>query len=148
MRKLDGLIKKYRSGEVVLLDLLEEIADEDRCVSLKKLEYLSEKLNIPLAKLYATASYYSFLPTTPQGKYVLRICNSPSCYMKGSKNLITFLKEELKIGLSETTKDGKFTLKKTQCLGCCDKAPAMMINDKLYCELTETKLRKILRSLK
>jgi NADH:ubiquinone oxidoreductase subunit E len=148
MVNMERLIKNYSCGEITLLEIFEEIARQDGYVSFDKLNSLSRELRIPLAKLYEAASFYSFLPTAKQGKYIIRVCNSPSCYLKGSKSLIAFLKKELKIGLGETTKDGRFTLKKASCMGCCDKAPAMLINGKLYCSLNKSKVREILRGLK
>ena len=78
-----------------------------------------------------------------QGKNIIRICNSPSCYVNDSLNLIKEVEKILGIKSGESTK--KYSLHITSCIGCCDKAPAMMINDKVYDNLTKEKIRKLLR---
>ena len=83
-----------------------------------------------------------------QGRYVIRVCNSLSCYLKGAKTIIEVIKEELGIKENQTTKDKKFTLEVTSCLGLCDISPAMMINEKVYGNLTPQKVRKILSKYK
>jgi len=148
MKRLDPVIKKYKKGELTLLEVLESAARSNNFISFDEMNYLSQKLCIPLAKLYGVATFYSFLPTTHCGRHIIRICGSPSCFLNGSKTLVEFLKEELKINLGETTNDGRFTLEKTSCLGQCDKSPAMMVKDKVYINLDEKKIRSILRGLK
>jgi NADH:ubiquinone oxidoreductase subunit E len=148
MGKIDDLIKKYKGGESELISILEEIVRSEGYISFEKLNSLSIKLGIPLAKLYGVATFYSFLPTEKCGKYIIRVCNSPTCYLAGSKTLLSFLKEELRIGLKGTTADGRFTLEKTSCLGQCDKSPSMMINNKIYTSLNKKKVREILKGLK
>lgn len=148
MKNLDSLILKYKKGECKLITLLEEIVKLNGSLSFESLNYLSKNLKIPLAKLYTPASFYSFLPTTKKGKYIIRICNNLSCCLNGSENIIELLKKELRINLGETTKDGKFSLELTSCLGCCDSAPAMMINNKVYVKLDKNKVHEILRELK
>ncbi len=148
MKKLNSLILEYKKGECRLITLLEEMAKSGGYISFKELNNLSKKLDIPLAKLYTTASYYSFLPTTKKGKYAIHLCNNLSCYLNGSEDILEVLKKDLKINLGDTTKDGKFSLELTSCIGCCDSAPAMMINDKVYVKLDKNKVREILRELK
>ena len=148
MKKLDSMILEYKKGNCKLITLLEEMAKSDGYISFKELNSLSKTLNIPLAKLHTTASYYSFLPTVKKGKYAIHLCNNLSCYLNGSENILEMLKKDLKINLGETTKDGKFSLEFTSCIGCCDSAPAMMINDKVYVKLDKNKVRKILWELK
>ena len=148
MKKLDNLISEYKRGECKLITLFEEIVKSKGFLSFENLNYLSKNLDIPLAKLYTTASFYSFIPTAKKGKYIIRVCNNLSCNLNGSENIIEVLKKELKINLGETTGDGKFSLELTSCIGQCDSAPAMMINNKIYTKLDKTKIRRILRELK
>ncbi|MCK4521494.1 MAG: NADH-quinone oxidoreductase subunit NuoE, partial [Nanoarchaeota archaeon] len=134
----------YMKKEIVL-SLLEKLQKKDSYISENSLKKLALKHNIPLAELYGVATFYHMLHTEKQGRNIIRICNSPSCYVNGSLNLIKDIENMLKIKSGETTKDRKFSLHICSCIGCCDKAPAMMINDKVYGNLTKEKLRKILR---
>ena len=120
-----------------------------------KYGYLSEELVVELAKsldisigeAYGVGSFYSFLSTKPLGKNVIRICKSLPCYLKNYQPILETVESELGIQPGETTKDGKFSLELTNCIGACDQAPAMMINDKLYVDLTPKKITNILKRL-
>jgi len=90
------------------------------------------------------ASFYSMFSLKPSGRYVIRLCDSPPCHLVGSKSLLEYLEKKLKIKVGETTPDRLFTLELTSCLGVCAVAPAMMINDEVYGNLTFEKIDKIL----
>jgi NADH-quinone oxidoreductase subunit E len=139
---------QYKKGKCEIISIFEEIVRSEGYISFERLSFVAGELEIPLAKLYGVATFYSFLPTAKCGKYVIRVCVSPTCHMKGSRDILDFLKKELKIGLGGTTADGKFTIEKTSCLGQCDKSPAMMINGKVYTDLNKTRIKEILSKLK
>ncbi|MBM3200140.1 NADH-quinone oxidoreductase subunit E, partial [Candidatus Woesearchaeota archaeon] len=103
---------------------------------------------VPVSKLYGTASFYTMLRTKKQGINTIEICGSPACYLNGGLDLEKFLEKELKISFGQTTKDNKISILKTSCIGCCDKAPAMLLNDKPVTNLTEKKLKTILKRCK
>ena len=132
----------------LLLRELKKIQKKQGYISEESMKKLSKRLNIPIVKIYATATFYSQLHTKPQGKYVIEICNSPSCYLNDSMNMIKFLEKQLKIRSGQTTKDKKFSLHICSCIGCCDKAPAMKINQKVYTNLTKEKIENILKKCK
>jgi NADH-quinone oxidoreductase subunit E len=131
----------------LLLDLI-AIQKEEGYLPKHRLLELAKKKNIPLAKINEVATFYSFLKTKKGGKYIIRICNSPSCYLHNSLNVIATFEKLLGISLGETTKDGKFSLETTSCIGCCDRPPAAMINDTLYIDLTEEKIKEIIATCK
>jgi len=134
--------------ETILINKLREIQEKEGYLSEEALKKLSLELKIPISRLYGVATFYSMFHTKKQGKYIIELCASPSCFLNGSWNLENFLKKELKIDIGETTKNGKFSLKKTSCIGCCDKPPAMLLNGKVYTNLSEKKLKEILRKCK
>lgn len=127
-----------------LLTELKRIQEKYNHLPRKELVKLSKQLKIPLTEIYGVATFYSFLSVKQQGKNFIHICNNPSCYVNGSLDLIKFIEKELKIKSGETTKDKKFTLHIGSCIGCCDKAPAMMINRKVYNCLNKKKIKEIL----
>ncbi len=111
----------------------------------KVLKDISKKTDIPISKVYGVASFYSMLHLRPQGKNVIYICDSPSCHVNGSANLITMLEKELGVKEGEITKDKKFSFHIHSCIGCCDKSPAMLMNGKVYDTLNEKKLKEIIK---
>lgn len=129
--------------------LLSLLLEEQNCsgfVSRDFMEGVSKKLEMSLGEVYGVASFYSFLTTKPLGKNVIRVCKSVPCYFKHSEMIVKCLEAELRIHAGETTSDGRFTLELTNCIGACDRAPAMLINDDVYGDLTPERIRAILRS--
>ena len=139
-----GLAKKHGSTRESLIPILQGVIQEERYISDEAMTEIARELDISAAQVYGTATFYSFLDTQPKGKYVIRVCKTISCAMKG-KNLITQeIEDMLKIKVGETTQNKKFSLLETNCLGWCHKGPAMLINDEAYTELTSEKVRDII----
>jgi NADH-quinone oxidoreductase subunit E len=101
-------------------------------------------LDMTVHELDAVATFYSFIFRRPVGKHVILICDSISCWVMGYNPLLDLLKTRLGIGLGETTTDKRFTLLPISCLGACDRAPAMMVDDDLYGPIMPGMLEKIL----
>ncbi len=97
---------------------------------------IARELDLPVTEVYGTATFYSFLECKKMGKYIIRVCKTITCSMKGERQILLAIQDMLKIKIGETTQDGKFTLLETNCLGFCHKAPAMLINNEVYTELT------------
>jgi NADH:ubiquinone oxidoreductase subunit E len=106
---------------------------------------VARELDISAADVYGTATFYTFLDTEVRGKYIIRICKTISCAMKGKNEILSTIEDILKVHLGETTPDRKFSLLEANCIGWCHKAPAMLINDTPYTELTPEKVTEILR---
>lgn len=127
-----------------LLVLLKEAQARHGYLSSETIAEVARKAGVHLGDAYGVATFYSFLSLKPQGKNVIRICRSIPCDMKDYELVRESLEKELGIQPGEVTGDGRFSLELTNCIGACDKAPAMLINDQLYGELTPGKIRKIL----
>jgi NADH:ubiquinone oxidoreductase subunit E len=105
---------------------------------------IARELDMSAAQVYGTATFYSFLDTVPRGKYVIRVCRTITCAMKGKNLILQELEDLLKIKVGETTQNRKFSLLETNCLGWCHKGPAMLVNDDVYTEVTPEKVREII----
>ena len=138
------LADKHGRTRESLLPILQGIVKEERSLSEEAMSRVARELEMSAALVYGTASFYSFLDTEPRGKYVIRVCRTITCDMKGKKEIIDTLKDLLKLNIGETTKDDKFTLLETNCLGWCHKGPAMLINEEAYTELTPEKVSEII----
>ena len=108
---------------------------------------MADLLAVPQARVYEVATFYSMFRRGPAGKHLIQVCRSVSCSLVGAEQIIDHLKKRLGIGLEETTADKRFTLSSVECLGACDKAPAMLIDDELYGNLTIPKVSQILDEL-
>jgi|TARA_Y100000310_G_scaffold343961_2_gene454197 NADH:ubiquinone oxidoreductase subunit E len=131
-----------------LLQELRKIQEKEGVISEEAMKKLSKKLDTPISQIYGVATFYAHLHTNKQGKYVIEICDSPSCYVNGSIDIIKYIEKKLKVRSGGTTKDGKFSLHICSCIGCCNEAPAMKINKKVYGKLTKEKIDSILYGLK
>jgi NADH-quinone oxidoreductase subunit E len=132
----------------ILMNKLREIQEKEGYLSEFSLKELSNETNIPISRLYGLATFHTMFHIKKPGKNIIEICGSPSCFLNGGISLEEFLTKELEIDIGQTTKDKKFTLKKTSCIGCCDIAPAMLLNGKPIGKLTISKLKKIIKKCK
>ncbi len=129
-----------------LLPILQGVVEQEKYLSEYSMTEIARELDLPAAEVYGTATFYSFLEHKKMGRYIIRICKTITCSMKGENQILLTIQELLKIKVGETTPDGNFSLLQTNCLGFCHKAPAMLINNEVYNELTPDKVREILTS--
>ncbi len=131
-----------------LLVLLERAQSRSGYLSKRTIAGLAESLGLSISEVYGVATFYSFLSIKPQGRNVIRICKSLPCYLKNAQTIIEGVQREIGIKPGETTADGRFSFELTNCIGACDKAPAMMINDDVHGDLTPKKISQILKAYK
>lgn len=129
-----------------LLPILQGVVEQEKFLSERSMVEIARELDLPASEVFGTATFYSFLETKKMGKYIIRICKTITCSMKGKNQVLLTIQDMLKINVGETTPDGTFSLLQTNCLGFCHKAPAMLINNEVYTELTPEKVREILSS--
>ena len=139
------LANKHGRTRESLIPILQDLVVHNRYLSRQDMVDVARELDISAADVYGTATFYTFLDTEIRGKYVIRICKTISCAMKGKNEILSTIEEILKLHLGETSPDRKFSLLETNCIGWCHKAPAMLINDTTYTELTPEKVTEILR---
>jgi len=95
-------------------------------------------------ELDGVATFYSFVFRRPVGRHLIFLCDSLTCYIMGHENILEHVSQRLGIGMGETTPDNRFTLLPVSCMGLCDHAPAMMIDENLYGDLDSVKVDEIL----
>ncbi len=131
-----------------LLVLLKEAQDKAGYLSEELMSELAESLDMSISDVYGVATFYSFLSTRPLGRNVIRVCKSLPCYLKNYQAIAESIEKEIGIKPGETTLDGRFSFTLTNCIGACDKAPAMLINNDVYGNLTPKKISQILKVYK
>ena len=141
---ISELANKYGRGRENLLPILQGVVEQNNFLSDDTMIEIARELDLPAAEVYGTATFYSFLEYKKMGKYVIRVCKTITCSMKGKNQILLTIEDMLKIGVGETTSDKKFSLLQTNCLGWCHKAPAMLINDEVYTDLTPERVREII----
>jgi NADH-quinone oxidoreductase E subunit len=131
-----------------LVTILKEVQDRYSYLPQDAMLDIADALDVMPNDVYEVATFYSFLSTVPLGENVIRICKSTPCFLKNHDVIVKAVEKELDISVGEVTSDGKFSLHLTNCIGACDKAPAMMINKKTYGNLTSDKVKEILEEYK
>ncbi len=103
-------------------------------------------IGIPASDVEGVATFYSQIFRQPVGRHIIRVCDSMVCYIGGHESVVSSLQQQLGIGLGETTQDGRFTLLPVCCLGNCDKAPALMIDDHTFGDVQPDGVAKLLEN--
>ena len=135
-------------GQEDLILLLKEAQNKYGCVPKEAMAKLADSLDISINEVYGVASFYSLLSTKPLGKNIIRICKSLPCYLKHCQIIIESVEKEIGIIPGQTTTDGRFSFQLINCIGACDKAPAMMVNADVHTDLTPKKISQILKTYK
>lgn len=133
------IITKIGTKRDRLLPVMQEIVAKKNYLSESAMRDIAEAFDISAAEVYGVATFYSFIDVSRLGQNVIRICKTISCDLKGKTELITTIENHLRIKVGETTPDQRFTFLQTNCIGWCHKSPAMLINNKVYTDLTPEK---------
>ena len=107
---------------------------------------IGEILGIPASDVEGVATFYSQIFRQPVGRHIIRVCDSMTCYIGGHESVVARITEQLGIGLGQTTTDDRFTLLPVCCLGNCDKAPALMIDDDTFGDVTPESVTQLLEA--
>lgn len=146
--ELVDLVNKFGKKRSALLPILQSVMEKHNYISSSAMQEIADLLNIHPVEVYSVVTFYSFLKPEKSGKFKIRLCKTISCDMRGKEKIKNVLENELGIKFGETTKDGRFSLEWVNCLGMCDQGPAMLVNYKLYTNLTATKVKQIIDECK
>jgi len=137
-------VEQYPYPAVACIDALKIVQHHRRWVSDESVKDIAQILGISNEEVDGVATFYSRIYRKPVGRNVILICDSVSCMIMGYGSIYDYISEKLRIGFGETTSDGRFTLLPISCLGDCDHAPALMINNDHYNNLTVGKIEELL----
>ena len=158
MAKMCAVGKKVvRNGKEVLvcdetraqlLPVLQKIQGRKGYISDTDMQEVASSFGIHPVEVYSVVTFYSFLSTEKKGRHIIRVSNCISSIMTGSKKVVREFEKALKIKSGETTKNNKFTLEETSCIGMCDQAPAIMVDGRLIGNVSPKAVKKIIKELK
>ena len=146
-QELDRIFGRYTTKQAALLPALYLAQREFGYVSPEAMEYVAGIVGVSPTRVYEVATFYTMYNKQPVGKYFIQVCTNISCALRGGTDLFAYLSKKLGIAEGQTTKDGRFTLVKVECLGACGNAPMMQVNDDYYEDLAPAKVDEILKSL-
>lgn len=147
---IQKVLQEYPQEQEYLLEVLIDIdhQKEHHFISEWELEQVANYLGVKISHVCSVMSFYTLLSTEPRGRFIIQVCSSVPCYLNDDFNVLLTVEDILGIRTGQTTSDREFTLETTACIGCCDEAPAMRINDQVYTNLTEEIVDEIITKYK
>jgi len=148
LAEIDRLIDIYPERRSALLPALWVAQREQGFVGRRPMEEIAAKIGVSPAFVASVVSFYTMYQIRPIGKYLIQICTSLACYLRGSDALVDHVRKKLGVDLGGTTRDGRFTLVRVECLGSCGTAPMLQLNDDYHENLSPlSKVDELLDSL-
>jgi len=144
--EIQEIYRHFPEKSAACIEGLKVIQQHHRWVSDQAVRELAEILDMSPAAIDSVATYYSLIFRRPVGRNVVFLCDSVSCWIMGYDQIAACVKKQLAIGYGETTTDDRYTLLTIPCLGTCDHAPAMIINEDLHRDLTTENVTSILNT--
>jgi NADH-quinone oxidoreductase subunit E len=139
-QKVCAIINKNNADPSRLIPILQEVQEEYRYLPEEVMTFVATSLGLSPAKVIGVASFYAHFSLEPKGKYVIRLCDGTACHVKSSDGILQALRKRL--GLDEkkqTTDDMLYTVETVSCLGACGLAPVILVNEKVYGQMTPDK---------
>ena len=142
---LKGVIEEeYNNDPENVIMILQAIQRRYNYLPRPSLEYLSEKIGIPLSKIYGVATFYSTFSLEPRGRNIISICLGTACHVRGGERIRERIEDALNISDGETTEDKCFTLESVRCIGCCSLGPVVKINEDVHGRISSDQVNKVL----
>ncbi|MFP4141559.1 MAG: NADH-quinone oxidoreductase subunit NuoE [Planctomycetota bacterium] len=142
--QIKELTARYGQDRSALMPILQAIQKDQFYISDYAMQEVADQLGIHPVEVYGVVSFYSFLTTQPQGRFVIRLCQTITCDIAGKAAVARQLENDLGIKFGQTTPDGMFTLEYANCVGMCDQGPAMLVNDDVHTKVTPERIHDIL----
>jgi NADH-quinone oxidoreductase subunit E len=146
--EIEELLTRYPDSRSLVIPMLHLAQAQEGYVSGAGMEEIGTVLGLSPGYIQSVATFYGMYRFKPCGKNIVNMCDNISCALLGADNLVEYVAKKLGIEVGGTTSDMKFTLETVECLGACDRAPVMLINETLYDYLTQEKIDKILEQYK
>ncbi len=143
-KEVSEILNQYTEEKDNLIPILNEVQVKYGYIPKVAQLEIANYLHMALAEVYGVITFYSRFTLVPKGKYNVSVCLGTACFVKGSREILERAKAKLGIEEGQTTKDGKFSLDTTRCVGACGLAPVFTVNDEVYGKATVKKLDEVL----
>ncbi len=149
IKKLDAIIEKNGGKKSNLIAILQNVQEEYRYLPTDALTYIGEKVDgLSPATVYGVATFYAQFSLEPKGKYEIKVCDGTACHVRGSMPVLNAVRNKLNLKEGKmTSENGLFSLETVSCLGACGLAPVVMINDKVYPQMTSDAISIVIDTL-
>lgn len=146
-KRVDELVARYPQPKAALLPVLWEVQRRKGFVDIESEAWVARRLSVSPSHVHGCVTFYTMYKQKPSGTYHIQVCTTLSCMLRGADDLVRHLEGKLGVRVGETTKDGRFSLVRVECLGSCDTAPMFQLNDDYHENLTHESVDRLLETL-
>lgn len=143
-QKLTEIIEEAEDKEMALIPILHKAQEIFGYLPEEVQQFIAEKMEIPIGRIYGIVTFYNFFSTSPKEKHQISVCTGTACYVRGAQKILEEIKKELQIEVGQTTEDGLFSLDCLRCIGACGLAPVIMIDSDVHGKLEKEQVKEIL----
>ncbi len=147
VKELGVILSSFPKDRRQLIRILKAVQEEYGYISEEAMEKIAEYLGMPKVEVYGVATFYNQFRFVPLGKYHIVVCMGTACHSMGGDLVLDAFKRELGIDVEEVTEDLMFSLSRVGCVGCCTKAPVVIVNGEVYAKMTPFKVEELLTKL-
>jgi len=144
IRDIDAIVDKFGADKSYLIQILLDVQKKYNWLPRLALMWISERLNVPMSTIMSVATFYKAFSLAPRGRHLIRVCMGTSCKVRGAPIILDNLQRLLDVDLDGTTSDGRFSLKRVNCLACCALGPMMTVDGEYYGGVKLSKVKTIL----
>jgi NADH-quinone oxidoreductase subunit E len=145
---IDAIAHKHNLEPGASIPVLQEIQDAYGYVPPVAIERIAQNINVPVSELFGIVTFYAQFRLEPLGENLLKVCHGTACHLGGAERISEALSQEVGAREGETSQDGKFTVERVACLGCCSLAPCVMVNQEVHGQLTPEVVRKVIGQIR
>ena len=146
IEKVDQIIDKYQAEASALIQVLLDIQSENHWLPSEALKRVSEKLQVPVARIQHIVTFYKAFSLVPKGRHEVHICVGTACHVRGATRILDTVQDETGIKPGETDLDLKFSLETVNCLGCCALGPVMEVDGKVHGKMSPVKTSEAIKT--
>lgn len=144
VRELKEYIATLPDKDVQLINVLHKAQGIFGYLPRKVQILVAEEMGVPLARVYGVVTFYTFFTMQPRGRHPISVCQGTACFVKGAVRVLDALKDHLHVDVGEVTSDGRFSINTLRCVGGCALAPVVMIDDRVFGNVTPSQIPEIL----
>jgi NADH:ubiquinone oxidoreductase subunit E len=145
---INSILSKFPETKGNLIGILHEMQNHFRYLPEEELRYLSKKTKVPITQIYSIVNFYNRFSLTPKGKNEICVCMGTACHVNGAERVMNEIKGRLNINEGESSDDMSFHLEEVRCIGACSLAPAVVINEETFGQVTPKQVHGILSKYK
>lgn len=145
-KELEAYIATFEDKKSSLIIILHKAQEIFGYIPEEVQEFIAEKIDVPVSKVYGVVSFYNFFSMEPKGKYPISVCTGTACYVRGAEKILEALQKELGLKLGGVTEDGLFSLDSLRCVGACGLAPVMLVGKDVHGKVKPEDVKKIIES--